>query len=121
MIIRGGINIYPEEIEAVLMAHPAVAEAAVIGVPDAARGEEVAAYIVLRGEEVVAFVVLCSEADGVPDINKANKTDDARRTWCRERLAPYKQPRDLVRIDVLPRNSSGKVRKALLKQIALKG
>ena len=74
-----------------------------------------------RGEEVVAFVVLCSEADGVPDINKANKTDDARRTWCRERLAPYKQPRDLVRIDVLPRNSSGKVRKALLKKIALKG
>ena len=65
MIIRGGINIYPEEIEATLMAHPAVADAAVIGLPYPARGEEAA-----------AFAVLCGQAG-----------ETALRAWCRERLA----------------------------------
>ena len=98
MIIRGGINIYPEEIEAILMAHPAVAEAAVVGVPDAARGEE-----------VVAFVVLRQETD-----------ETVLRGWCSERLAPYKLPRDIRRVDTLPRNSSGKVRKDEIRQMALR-
>lgn len=93
MIIRSGVNIYPEEIEATLMAHPAVAEAAVIGVPDQVRGEEVVAFILLRHQA----------------------SDDELRAWCRERLAPYKQPRDFLRIDALPLNSCGKVQKPLLK------
>ena len=93
MIIRGGINIYPEEIEAILMAHPAVAEAAVVGVPDAARGEE-----------VVAFVVLRQETD-----------ETVLRGWCSERLAPYKLPQLIERVAHLPRNSAGKVQKPLLK------
>ena len=65
MISRGGINIYPEEIEATLMAHPAVADAAVIGLPYPARGEDTA-----------AVAVLCGQAG-----------ETALRTWCRERLA----------------------------------
>ena len=93
MIIRGGVNIYPDEIEATLMAHPAVADAAVIGVPDVLRGEEVAAFLVLRSPVEAA----------------------ALRAWCTERLAPYKQPRDLRQLESLPRNSSGKVLKAVLK------
>ena len=93
MIIRGGVNIYPEEIEATLMAHPAVADAAVVGVPD-----------VLRGEEVAAFVVLRRPVDAA-----------ALRAWCIERLAPYKQPRDLRQLESLPRNSSGKVIKLRLR------
>ena len=64
-IIRGGINIYPEEIEATLMAHPAVADAAVIGLPYPARGEE-----------AVAFAILCGQAG-----------ETALRAWCSERLA----------------------------------
>jgi acyl-CoA synthetase (AMP-forming)/AMP-acid ligase II len=93
MIIRGGINIYPEEIEAVLLAHPDVTDAAVVGYPVAGMGEEVAAFVV-SGDAL---------------------DEDTLRAWCAERLAPYKLPRVIRRIDALPRNSLGKVQKALLK------
>lgn len=90
VIIRGGINIYAAEVESVLSAHPAVAESAVVGRPSRIMGEEVAAFVVLR------------EAAEPEDLG----------AWCRERLAPYKVPRDFLAIDVLPRNSAGKVLKA---------
>lgn len=94
LIISGGYNIYPREIEDVLEQHPTVAEAAVVGMPDPEMGEQVVAVIVLRkgatsqAADVIAF--------------------------CRERLASYKKPRRVVYVDVLPRNALGKVQKHLL-------
>jgi long-chain acyl-CoA synthetase len=91
MIIRGGYNVYPREIEEVLYEHPDVLEAAVIGVPDASLGEEVGAAVVLRPgrdaspEEIRAFV--------------------------KERVAAYKYPRHIWFADELPKNATGKVLK----------
>ena len=87
VIIRGGANIYPLEIERVLEAHPAVAEAAVFGIEDRQMGEEIAAAVVLRS---------------------ASTADDLR-AYCRDRLAPYKMPRRIDFFDSLPRNTAGKV------------
>jgi acyl-CoA synthetase (AMP-forming)/AMP-acid ligase II len=92
MIIRGGVNIYPQEIEAVLMDHPAVLEAAVIGWPSREFNEEVAAFVIRKGQ--------AEEADLV--------------ALCRQALAPYKVPRGIFFVDELPRNSLGKVVKAEL-------
>jgi malonyl-CoA/methylmalonyl-CoA synthetase len=92
LIISGGFNVYPREVEDVLAAHPAVAEAAVVGLPS----DE-------WGEEVVAAVVLATGADA---------DADALRTWCRERLAAYKCPRQVRFVGALPRNAMGKVDRA---------
>ncbi len=94
LIIRGGINIHPAEIEQVLREHPAVADAAVVGRPSAKLGETVAAFVVPR----------------------AAYEDAALRAWCAERLAPYKVPDSFDRVDDLPRNSAGKVLKAALAE-----
>jgi malonyl-CoA/methylmalonyl-CoA synthetase len=94
LIISGGYNIYPREVEDVLAEHPAVAEVAVFGAPDADMGEQVVAVIVPRdgqtpsASEIIAF--------------------------SRERLASYKKPRQVVFVDSLPRNAMGKVQKHLL-------
>ena len=92
MIIRGGINIYPVEIEAALQAHPAVVEAAVVGWPSRDLGEEVAAFVVLRH----------------------SVGEDALRAVCAGRLALYKQPRAIFVVDELPKTAAGKVVKATL-------
>ncbi len=91
MIIRGGYNVYPREIEEVLYEHPAVLEAAVIGVPDAAMGEEVGAAVVLR-----------------PD---AEAGADEIRSFVKERVAAYKYPRHIWFVDVLPKGPTGKILK----------
>jgi malonyl-CoA/methylmalonyl-CoA synthetase len=92
LIISGGFNIYPREIEEVLLEQPGVREAVVCGVPDARRGELPVAYIV---------------ADDAFD---AAVLEDA----CRKVLASFKIPRGFVRVDVLPRTALGKVQKHLL-------
>ncbi|MBV6434065.1 MAG: Long-chain-fatty-acid--CoA ligase [Bryobacteraceae bacterium] len=92
LIISGGFNIYPREIEEFLMEQPEVAEAAVVGVPDRVRGEIPVAYFVPRGD--------CDEA--------------ALAARCREKLASFKAPRQFVKVDALPRTALGKVRKHLL-------
>jgi acyl-CoA synthetase (AMP-forming)/AMP-acid ligase II len=92
MIIRGGYNIVPGEVEAALFEHPSVAEAAVAGVAHRVLGEDVAAWVVLR--------------EPVP-------TDDLR-TFLLERLADYKVPRRIRVVDALPRNESGKVLRSQL-------
>lgn len=94
LIISGGYNIYPREVEDVLEAHPAVAEAAVIGMPDPEMGEQVVAMIVPK-------------ADHKPD-----PADII--AFCRDHLASYKKPRRIVFVDTLPRNALGKVQKHLL-------
>jgi acyl-CoA synthetase (AMP-forming)/AMP-acid ligase II len=96
MIISGGENVYPAEVENVLAAHPAVSETAVIGVPHEKWGETVKAIVVLRPE---------SEAEA-----------DELITFCRERLAHYKCPTSVEFVDELPRNPSGKVIKKVLRE-----
>jgi acyl-CoA synthetase (AMP-forming)/AMP-acid ligase II len=95
MIISGGENIYPAEIENVLAEHPAVREAAVIGVPDPTWGETPCAVIVTAKGTAV--------------------TPDNLVTYCRTRLAAYKCPRHVLIVDELPRNASGKVLKRSLR------
>jgi malonyl-CoA/methylmalonyl-CoA synthetase len=94
LIISGGYNIYPREIEDVLEAHPAIAEVAVIGMSDPEMGEQVVAVI-------------------APKKGQTPEPADIM-AFCRKRLASYKKPRQIVFVDVLPRNALGKVQKHLL-------
>jgi long-chain acyl-CoA synthetase len=95
MIIRGGYNVYPREIEEVLYEHPAVSEVAVIGVADDSLGEEVAAMIVLK--------------DG------ADASEDDLRAFTKERVAAYKYPRKIWFSDELPKGPTGKILKREIK------
>jgi len=96
LIISGGLNIYPPEVERVLAEHPSVAACAVIGCPDREWGERVTAVVVLnRGESVPSGDLIA---------------------FCREHLAPYKSPKSIVFRDDLPRNAMGKVQKAELRK-----
>ena len=95
LVIRGGYNVYPREVEEVLYAHPAILEAAVIGRPDERLGEEVVAVVVPReGAELGADDVIA---------------------YCRERLAAYKCPREIRFMAELPKGPSGKILKAALR------
>ncbi len=94
LVVSGGENVYPAEIEAVLHEHPDVVEAAVIGVPDERWGEACAAFVVLRG------------AAGEEELLE----------HCRGRLARFKVPKSVHVVDELPRNSLGKVVKSKLRQ-----
>jgi long-chain acyl-CoA synthetase len=91
MIIRGGYNVYPRELEEVFYEHPAVAEAAVLGIPDDRLGEEVAAAVVLK--------------DG------ASADAEELRRFVRERVAAYKYPRRVWLVDALPKSATGKILK----------
>jgi long-chain acyl-CoA synthetase len=101
LIIRGGFNIFPRDIEELLYGHPAVQEAAVVGVPDALMGEEVVAYVTRRpGAEVTKEELL---------------------SWCRDRLAKYKTPKEIRFLDTLPKNPIGKILKKDLRELARGG
>ncbi|RHW27408.1 long-chain fatty acid--CoA ligase [Nocardioides immobilis] len=91
LVIRGGFNIYPREVEEVLYEHPAVAEAAVIGIPHPELGEEVAAAVALR--------------DG------ATATEEEIRAFVKDQVAPYKYPRVVWFVDALPKGPTGKILK----------
>jgi acyl-CoA synthetase (AMP-forming)/AMP-acid ligase II len=99
MIISGGVNIYPQEVENVLVLHPAVADAAVIGVPDNEFGERVIAVVQPHGE-IRASDELASEL----------------MEYCRERLAGFKCPRLVVFDDDLPRLPTGKLVKRTIRE-----
>ena len=96
MIIRGGENISPEEVENALYTHPAVEEAAVIGVPDPEWGQQPRAIVVLKEGEAA--------------------TADELIEYCRERMSSFKRPRSVVFVDELPRTSTGKVLKRILRE-----
>jgi acyl-CoA synthetase (AMP-forming)/AMP-acid ligase II len=95
MILRGGANVYPAEVERVMVDHPGVREVAVFGIPDERLGELVAAGLVAEAGPW---------ASGDPDL----LVEDVR-SFCRERLAHYKVPDRMLVLDVLPRNAMGKV------------
>jgi len=95
MIISGGENIYPAEIENVLLSHPGVREVAVIGQPSARWGESPLAVVVPRGENITAQTLL---------------------DHCQERLARYKLPQRVAFVDSIPRNPSGKILKRVLRE-----
>ncbi len=95
MIIRGGFNVYPREVEEVLMAHPAVSMASVIGVPHDQHGEEVKAYIVLKeGHQITGTEII---------------------EWSKEQMAAYKYPRIVDIRQTLPMTATGKILKKDLK------
>jgi acyl-CoA synthetase (AMP-forming)/AMP-acid ligase II len=99
LYIVGGFNVYPAEIEALLLTHRAVAAVAVVGVPDERMGEVGVAFVVAR-ESVAAEDLI---------------------GWCRERLANFKVPRRVEFVDTLPVNASGKVTKFELRARAAPG
>jgi acyl-CoA synthetase (AMP-forming)/AMP-acid ligase II len=96
MIISGGENIYPREIEEVLYSHPAVREAAVIGVPSEKWGEDVKAVIALKRETKV--------------------TEEEIIEFCKDKLASYKKPKTIDFMEELPKTGSGKIFKRALKE-----
>ena len=96
MIIRGGENISPEEVEDVLHSHPKIEEAAVIGVPDPDWGQEPRAVVVLKQGET--------------------STPEEIIEFCRTRLAGFKRPRSVIFVNTLPRNQMGKVLKKELRE-----
>ncbi len=98
MIIRGGFNVYPREVEEVLMTHPEVSLAAVVGVPDEQYGEEIRAFVVLEGGSSLAPETL--------------------RAWSKEQLAAYKYPRQLEIVESLPMNATGKILRRELRSAA---
>jgi acyl-CoA synthetase (AMP-forming)/AMP-acid ligase II len=97
MIISGGENVYPREVEEILLAHPAVAECGVAGVPHPYWGEQVTAFVVLR-----------------PGMNAS--AEDLM-TACREKLSRYKVPKEIKFLEKLPRNTMGKVLRRALREI----
>jgi long-chain acyl-CoA synthetase len=100
LIIRGGFNVYPRDVEDALLAHPAVGLAGVIGRPDARHGEEVVAFVSLK-----------------PD---ASITSEELVAWAREHIGGYKYPRDLRIVDAIPLTAVGKIdRKALRARLSL--
>jgi len=97
LIIRGGFNVYPRDVEEVLYAHPAVVEAAVVGMRDPVMGEEVVAYVALK---------------------PGATTDEATLlTFCQSRLAKYKSPRHIRLLDSLPKSPIGKILKKELRRL----
>ena len=96
LIITGGLNVYPPEVELVLMEHPAVAACAVVGCPDEEWGEQVVAVVIARDDVTADEDAICA--------------------FCREQLAAYKVPRRVIFADEFPANALGKIQKAKLRE-----
>ncbi|HET6816422.1 MAG TPA: AMP-binding protein [Mycobacteriales bacterium] len=99
MVIRGGENVYPREIEEFLYSHPAIADVQVVGVPDEKYGEELCAWIRVREGESV--------------------TEDAVREFCRGRLAHFKVPRYVLVVDEFPMTVTGKIQKFRMREVSI--
>ncbi len=108
MIISGGVNIYPAEIENELLAHPAIADAAVVGIPDAEWGESVCAFVVRGASHPDKGATQVADA--------ASLSADDVIAYCGARLASLKKPKRVVFVDELPRSPQGKVLKRELRE-----
>ncbi len=100
MIIRGGQNIYPREIEEFLYTHPKIADVQVIGVPDRKYGEEVCAWIRLKEGETA--------------------TEEEIKEYCKGKIAHYKIPKYIKFTDSFPMTVTGKIRKVEMREISIK-
>ena len=98
LIIRGGLNVYPKDVEEVIHKHPAVLEAAVVGVPDVRMGEEVCAYLVRRSGAQLSAAELIAH--------------------CQANLAKYKTPKYVEFVDNLPKTGLGKIQKKEIRKMA---
>ena len=96
MIISGGLNIYPAEIERVIYEHPGVSQCAVIGVPDDRWGEAVKAFVVLQAGRQISEIEIIE--------------------FCKKSLASYKKPKSVEFVNELPRNPQGKILKKVLRE-----
>jgi acyl-CoA synthetase (AMP-forming)/AMP-acid ligase II len=96
LIISGGTNIYPREVEEALLRHPAIFEVAVIGEPEPEWGEQVVAYVVFQADKSATEAELDS--------------------WCRQHIASFKRPKRYVFVSDLPKNSYGKILKTELRR-----
>jgi acyl-CoA synthetase (AMP-forming)/AMP-acid ligase II len=101
LIVRGGHNVYPTDIESVILEHPSVREAAVVGVPHDVLGEDIAAFVVLKPGDAIGA--------------------DELKEFCASHLADYKRPRHVTFVESLPRNATGKVMKHLLVDDVARG
>jgi fatty-acyl-CoA synthase len=99
MIIRGGENVYPREIEEFLFTHPAVADVQVVGLPDAKYGEEISAWIRFKPQ--------------------TSATETEIRAFCKDRLAHYKVPRYIIFVDEYPTTVTGKIQKFKLRELGI--
>ena len=99
LVIRGGENVYPREIEEFLYSHPAIADVQVIGVPDVKYGEELCAWVRLREGETA--------------------TEDDIRDYCRGKLAHFKVPRYVVFVDEFPMTVTGKIQKFKMRETSI--
>jgi long-chain acyl-CoA synthetase len=97
MIKVSGYSVFPEEVEVLLIKHPAVAQAAVLGVPDAEKGEVVRAFVVRNPGQALTEVELIA--------------------WARENMATYKAPRSVKFVEALPATGAGKVLRRLLREL----
>ena len=100
MLIRGGENVYPAEIEEFLITHPNISQAQVFGLPDPKYGEEVAVWIILQ--------------------SGAKMTQDELRDWCRGRIAHYKVPRYVCFVEEMPMTVTGKPQKFIMREQMIK-
>jgi fatty-acyl-CoA synthase len=100
MIIRGGENVYPREIEEFLYTHPKISDVQVIGVPDAKYGEEIMAWVRLREGEMTSAEEL--------------------REYCRDKIAHYKIPRYVKFVEAFPTTVTGKVQKFIMRDQSIK-
>ena len=101
MIISGGENVYPAEVESLLSSHPSIIEVAIVGLPDARWGEAVTAAVVLRDEQIADTAIIA---------------------WMRGRIAGYKIPKRIERVPFLPRNGAGKIlRRAIKEDLVARG
>ena len=99
MIIRGGENIYPKEIEEFIYTHPKVSDVQVIGVPDEQYGEEIMAYVILKDDETM--------------------TEDELKAFVRDHMAKHKVPRYIAFVDEFPMNAAGKILKYKMREMAI--
>jgi acyl-CoA synthetase (AMP-forming)/AMP-acid ligase II len=98
IIIRGGENVSPVEVEGVILQHPAVAEAGVIGIPDAVYGEEIKAFVVMKPDK--------------------RTNEDELIAFCKDRLPTFKLPKSVQFVKSLPKNILGKVLRAELRKLS---
>lgn len=117
MLIIGGENVFPREIEEVLNKHPHVKESGVIGAPDPMRGEEAIAFVEMKPLDGHPSTGAATEPAGDHPAPTAPFDEKALQMWCRQHLAGYKVPREIRRVEALPRNATGKVMRRELKKL----